>query len=316
MRFLILGAGGIGGYFGGMAAFAGQDVTFLVRERRAQSLRRQAMTILMPDTRRVEIEPVLLVDNAPAAPFDVVVLSCKAYDLDSALNAIEPRLSPHTVVLPLLNGLAHYAAIDERLSAERVLGGFAQIGVTLRADGMIQRMSEGASIILGSRHPAVTDIATRSIARALSNDYAEAKVSPNLAAETWAKFAYLGALAVSTCLLRGAVAEIQATDHGKSLLAAIFQEICSIAAAEGFPLDERWVSERRRLFETISLSESSSMYRDLLAGNQVESDHIIGDLLRRAEASGVATPYVAAAYCQLQVYENSRAVKRNASSSA
>lgn len=305
MNILVLGAGGIGGYFGGMAALAGTDVTFFVREPRARILTQRGLLIETP-SRKVSLMPKVITASAGAGRYDVVLLSCKAYDLNSALDAIEPVIGPDTVLLPLLNGLNHYDAIDARFGSNRVLGGFCQIGVSMTPDGGIRRMSQRASIVLGERFSSTDFARAGKVASLLENEDAEVKVSANIARDAWEKLSFLGLLAAATCLLRGTIADIQETERGTSILTAIFAEVCAIAAAEGFPQTEQFIADRQRVLTGRGAPLSSSMYRDVLAGNRVESEHILGDLLRRANGAGLSTPYLAAAHCQLQVYEQAR----------
>lgn len=305
MRVLILGAGGTGGYFGGVAALAGADVSFLVRDRRARKLEEQGLAIETP-TQKLHLVPRLYTAATLNETFDLVVLSCKAYDLDSALDAIAPAVAPETILLPILNGLKHYDVIDARYGDNRVLGGFAQIGVTMTPEGAIRRMSPAASLVIGERQSANDRKRLDRVASCLANENAEIVVSNDIAAASWEKLVFLGTLAAATCLLRGHIAQIQATARGKAVLSAIFHEACAVAAAQRFPQAEPFVRERLAVLNGDDSPSSSSMYRDLLAGNRVEADHILGDLVARADAAGVAVPYMTAAHCQLQVYERAR----------
>jgi 2-dehydropantoate 2-reductase len=147
MRILVLGAGAIGGYYGLRLMGAGADVSFLVREGRAALLARDGLVLVSrnEETR----QPVRHV--VAASPADLIPLACKAYDLDTAIDAIAPAMQPGTVVLPLLNGLAHLDALDHRFGAPQVLGGAAYIAVTLGADGIVRHTSPGDLIVFGAR---------------------------------------------------------------------------------------------------------------------------------------------------------------------
>ncbi|RBD11056.1 oxidoreductase, partial [Xanthomonas oryzae pv. oryzae] len=146
MHILILGAGGTGGYFGGRLAQAGVDVTFLVREARAAQLQADGLRIRSPlGDAQLQVAHVTAQD-LPALvaqrPFDLVILSCKAYDLDSAIDAIAQAVGEQTTVLPILNGLRHYAALDERFNAARVLGGLCFISATKGEHGEILHLGK------------------------------------------------------------------------------------------------------------------------------------------------------------------------------
>ena len=130
MRILVLGAGGTGGYFGGRLLEAGADVSFLVRPARAQRLAADGLRIISPcGDFSSSVKVLTLLDSA--APFDLILLSCKAYDLDSAIAAIRPAVGANTRILPLLNGLKHFDVLDAAFGSEHVLGGLCHISVTL-----------------------------------------------------------------------------------------------------------------------------------------------------------------------------------------
>lgn len=145
MRILILGAGGTGGYFGGRLAQAGVDVTFLVRPARAAQLAAEGLVIRSPVGDATFPVKHVIADALPALaaaePFDLVILSCKAYDLDSSIEAVAPAMGPRTTLLPILNGLHHYAALDARFGRDAVLGGLCFISATKAADGAVLHLS-------------------------------------------------------------------------------------------------------------------------------------------------------------------------------
>src|SRR6476619_7075840 len=141
MRTLIVGAGATGGYFGGRLLEAGRDVTFLVRPRRAAQLAERGLVITSPvGDVRLPTPPTVQAD-ALREPFDVVLLSCKAYDLDDAIASFAPAVGPETVILPLLNGMRHVDTLETRFGADAVLGGLCMISSTLDDDGTIRHLS-------------------------------------------------------------------------------------------------------------------------------------------------------------------------------
>ena len=141
MRVLILGAGGTGGYFGGRLFEAGCDVTFLVRPARAERLRTQGLVIKSPLGDARLAVPVIASDSL-AADYDLVLLSCKAYDLADAVQTIAPAMQrPGVTLLPLLNGLAHFDVLDSAFGAQKVLGGLCHISATLNAAGEIEHLN-------------------------------------------------------------------------------------------------------------------------------------------------------------------------------
>ena len=126
----MLGAGGIGGYFGGRLAAGGTDVTFLVRARRQEQLTRDGLRVRSPlGDLDLRVKTVRAEELEPG--YDIVLLTCKAYDLDSAIDAIAPAMNGHAALIPMLNGLAHLNRLDERFGSGQVLGGACMIDATL-----------------------------------------------------------------------------------------------------------------------------------------------------------------------------------------
>src|SRR5579864_3997280 len=198
MRILVLGAGAIGGYYGGRLVEGGADVTFLVRPRRAGQLAERGLVVRSPlgDIER-KVKTVLAEDIRE--PFDLVLLSCKAYDLDSAIDAIAPALGPQGAVLPLLNGMNHMAALSGRLGAARVLGGACYIGATLDPSGEVRHVGGMESLTYGEvsgERSARCD----AIARIFAATKVNAVLNDNIIQAMWEKFVTLASLATATTL--------------------------------------------------------------------------------------------------------------------
>src|SRR5687768_16130758 len=150
MKLLVLGAGGIGGYFGGRLADAGTDVTFLVRPKRQAQLERDGLRIKSPlGNLDLRVKTVSAEELEPT--FDLVLLTCKAYDLESAMDAIAPAMKGHCAIVPLLNGLAHLDQLDQRFGGEQVLGGTCMIDVKVDKGGAIEHMGLNPRIVFGER---------------------------------------------------------------------------------------------------------------------------------------------------------------------
>jgi len=307
MRILVLGAGGTGGYFGGRLAQAGLDVTFLVRPARAAQLAADGLVIRSPlgDARfpvrhaTAEQLPAL----AAARPFELVLLSCKAYDLDDSIEAIAPAMGEGTAVLPILNGLRHYAALDARFGAGRVLGGLCFISATRNARGEVLHLGKPASVTFGERAGEPYSARCRAIDAAFAAAKVDHLLAERIQQELWTKFAFLAALAAGTCLMRAAVGDVVAADGGRDFMERFYRECLAVAAADGWPVPEE---AQRRALETLTQPGSpltASMLRDLEAGQRIEGAHIVGDLLRRARAAGLPSPLLALAWCHLQAYE-------------
>lgn len=312
MRILILGAGGTGGYFGGRLAQAGIDVTFLVRPNRAAQLDRDGLVIRSPlGDAAFAVTHVIaeaLPQLAQQRPFDLVILSCKAYDLDSSIEAIAPAVGAHTTVLPILNGLRHYTALDARFGREHVLGGLCFISATKADDGAVLHLDKPAKLTFGERDGDTDSARVSALAKACEQAGIDHVASADIAQEQWIKYTFLAALAAGTCLMRADVGTIVASDHGTAFMQALYAECLAVAEQAGHAIPAKAQEIALGAITKPGSPIKASMLRDLEAGQRVEAAHIVGDMLGRALAAGQSAPLLQAAYCHLQAYEAQRAV--------
>ena len=315
MRILVLGAGAIGGYFGGRLVQAGGDVTFLVRERRAGQLRARGIVVRSPHGDFI-VPARAVVRAADAGAVDLVIVACKSYDLDSAIESIAPAVGATTCVLPLLNGVAHVERLVAEFGGARVAAGSCAIPATLAANGEIVHLGTFHSIVFGRL--AATDPEAEPRLEALRDLYAKTPVPVELAADMttalWEKFVGLAALAAMTCLMRASVGDILHGDDGAALLAEAFEACHRTAVVAGHPPREASIARFRAMLGDRTSTLTASMLRDLEAGGRTEGEHIVGDMLRRAVAAGVDPGPLRAAWCHLQAAERIRA--RNAAAAA
>jgi len=305
MRILILGAGATGGYFGGRMLEAGADVTFLVRPRRAEQLRAQGLVVESPcgDIRR----PAPVVTAEALRPeWDVVVLSCKAWDLVDAIGAMTPAMGPETKVLPLLNGLMHLDVLDEVFGAGRVLGGLCQIAATLTPDGTIRHLNKAHMLAFGHRSTEQRRFCAQ-LDQALTGISCSLRRSEQILLEMWEKWVMLSTLAGATCSLRATVGDIVSVKGGEWLVRTMLAEANAIATAHGNGARASVLERTEALLTETGSTLAASMLRDLEAGGPIEVDHVIGDLLRRGQEKGVAAPLLTVAYLHLKAYEARRA---------
>jgi len=307
MRILVLGAGAIGGYFGARLVQAGSDVTFLVRERRAGELRARGVVVRSPHG-DFSVPARAVVRAADAGAADLVIVTCKSYDLDSAIAAIAPAVGASTCVLPLLNGVAHIERLAAAFGAARVAGGSCAIPATLAADGEIVHLGTFHSIVFGRLAATAADAQPK--LEALRDLYAKTPVPVEIAADMmtalWEKFVGLATLAAMTCLMRASVGDIASTDDGEALMAETFAACTRTAEAEGHPPREAALQRFGAMLGDRTSVLTASMLRDLEAGGRTEGAHIVGDMLRRARAAGIDPGPLRAAWCHLQAAERIR----------
>lgn len=301
MRILVLGAGGIGGYYGAKIHLAGGDVSFLVRPARAEQLRQSGLKVSSP-LGDMHIAPKLLTRDTLKEPFDVIIVSCKAYDLDSAIDAIAPAVGAQSVILPLLNGVAHIDTLVRRFGSEHVLGGVALISVTLAPDGEIKHLNKLHRLVAGAlTTPPSTWL--EPLAELLSRSGFEFTLSANVEQAMWDKIVFLTTLAGATCTLRASVGTILETLAGASFINGLLTECATIAEASGHALGEAQLRAFRDQLNEKGSALMASMLRDVEKGGPTEADHILGDMVQRAQAKGVDAPLLRLAYSHLQAYD-------------
>lgn len=303
MRFLVLGAGGVGGYFGGRLVQAGGDVTFLVRPRRAEQLRTDGLVVESP--RGSFTTPVAVTTAARDEGWDLVLVSAKAYDLDAATSAIAPAIGERTHVLPLLNGLRHMAALDGRFGADRVLGGIAYIAATLTPQGVVRHLNAVHGLDCGARGGAHPE-SLRAMTALFGATAVQVRLIDDPIQGLWDKWVRLAPLAAMTCLLSGPVGRIVATDDGTALMRRCIAEASAIAAASGHPTPAGVMASIEKSLTEPGSSFAASMLRDMERGGPTEGDHVLGDLVRRAAGFGIDAPLLRVAWARLQAYEASR----------
>lgn len=305
MRILVLGAGAVGGYFGGRMVEGGADVVFLVREKRRAALARGGLVVRSP-LGDLKLPVKTLVAGEGTTPFDLVLLSCKAYDLDSAMAAIASAMGSNSAVLPLLNGVAHLDALIARFGATRVLGGCCYIGAVLDAESTVRHMGRMQSLLFGELD-GTKSARVEAIAALLARTKIDAEASPAIVQAMWDKFVMLAALAATTTLTRSTIGEIMAASSGEAFVLATLAECTAVAKAEGFPPAPAVYDDARRTLTQRGSGFAASMMRDLLKGGRTEGDHVIGDLVRRAAPRRIDTPILRAALTNLEAHEAKRA---------
>lgn len=307
MRILIVGAGAIGGYFGGRLLEATRDVTFLVRPRRAEELERDGLIVRSPLGNIDYPDPPYVLSQALDTPYDLILLSCKAYDLDAAMESFAAAVGAETMILPLLNGMAHLDRLAARFSHLNVLGGQCLISVDRDASGIIVHLNDTSQLTFGELDGQVTARIQRVTDEWVGAGF-EANLSSSILQDMWEKWCFIATGAGITCSMRSTVGDVVAAS-GESLVLRLLNECAEIAAKAGYPLrppaHERFVS----MLTTPESKMTSSMLRDIERGAAIEVEHIFGDLVERRDAAGLSTADLSVlgfAYTHLKAYEARR----------
>jgi 2-dehydropantoate 2-reductase len=302
MRILIVGAGAVGGYFGGRLAQAGRDVTFLVRPVRAKQLSRDGLRIVSPHGDAV-LSPKVVSAEEIDTPYDLVFLSVKAYALEAAMNDFAAAVGRDTMILPVLNGMRHIDLLAKRFGEHAVTGGVCLVAAEIDDQGRIVQLADVQRLVYGERKGESTP-RLKTLDATLRGAGFDARLSSDIMQAMWEKWIQLASLGAITCLMRGTIGEIVAAPGGTELSIALLNESAAVASACGHKPSEDFLSRNAAAMTKTGSSLTSSMYRDLRTGAPVEADHILGDLIERGSVHGVATPLLKAALVNLRVYQD------------
>jgi 2-dehydropantoate 2-reductase len=301
MRILIVGAGAVGGYFGGRLAEAGRDVTFLVRRARAKQLSRDGLRLISPHGDAV-LTPKVASAEEIDTPYDLVFLGVKAYALEAAMNDFAAAVGPETMILPVLNGMRHIDLLAKRFGEHAVIGGVCLVATEIDGQGRIVQLADVQQLVYGERNGETTP-RLKTLDATLQGGGFDARLSPDIMQAMWEKWVQLASLGGITCLMRGTIGEIVAAPGGAELSIDVLNESAAVATACGYKPSEKVLSRHAAAMTARGSSLTSSMYRDLRKSAPVEADHILGDFIERGSAHGVATPLLKAAFVNLRVYQ-------------
>ncbi|MFL1529176.1 ketopantoate reductase family protein [Pseudomonas sp. O230] len=301
MRILIVGAGSTGGFFGAKLAKAGRDVTLLVRPQRLAQLEQDGLHVKSP-AGDIDIEPQLVTAAQIQGPFDIVLVAVKAYALESALEDMAAAVGPDTVILPLLNGMRHMELIAEKFGKDRLLGCACKVATSLDESGRIVQQGTFNDIAYGELDGTDSD-RVANVHEFMRDAGFDAKTSNTISRDMWEKWTLLAAMGSINCLMRGSIGDVVSVKGGRDFANAVIDEVVTIIQAVGCQLSEPFLAEARRLLTLEGSPQTSSMYRDLVAGRAIEADQIIGDLLARASTKDLDAPVLALVYSNLLVYQ-------------
>jgi 2-dehydropantoate 2-reductase len=305
LRILVIGAGALGGYFGARLLAAGRDVTFLVRPKRAEALAKRGLVVKSGAGDLHLPSPPTVTSERLNGPYDLIIVGCKAYDLESAMESFAPAVGKDTVIIPLLNGLRHIDVLNARFGEKRVFGGQCAITATLSGDGdILHLVADLHTLTFGEQNGARSERRAE-IVSALSGANFVAEISDNILQDMWEKWVFIATAAGSTCLMRASIGDTVAAG-ASGLVLKLLGECSEIAAKAGFEPRTAYIARVRSILTTPGSPVMASMLRDVEKGAPTEVDHVLGDLLDRT--AGVDAPIVlSTAYAHVKSYEVRRA---------
>lgn len=290
MRIAIFGSGGVGGYFGGRLAEAGEDVTFIARGEHLAAIRRDGLrvTSILGD---FLIHPAQATDDpATLEPMDVVVVGVKAWQVDEAADAMRPVVGPHTRVVPLQNGIEAPDRLARALGAKQVLGGLCRILGYVAEPGHIVHPGVEPYIAFGALDGAADERVEQ-----LRQAFARARgitveIPPDIRAAMWNKFLFIAALSGVAALTRAPVGIVRGQPEARSLLRQALEELRAVAAGHGIGLAADVVEQTLAFVDALPGEGTTSMQRDIIQGRSSELDAQIGAVVRLGRLAGVDVP--------------------------
>lgn len=297
---LVLGLGAVGTYIGAHIAATGIPVTFLVRPGKTDVATENGIQATSPDG-SFEAANVRFTDRVDST-YDLVVLSCKTYQLDSAINSVRPAVGKNSIVLPFLNGTTHIALLDQAFSREQVWGGVAHFSVIKRSPTHVERLSPNDILITGPRGGAGSDLVQKLFDH-LANRGMTARVSNQITYDMWEKWVFIVTLAGMTSLMRGAVGEIASQSGGPELAKAMFAEAGFVASAVGYEPNPEFIEQSITLLTNEASSYKASLLRDIEQGNRTEVEGLMADFVGIAKSQTIDCPLLELATLHIKVYE-------------
>ena len=300
MKILVVGAGAVGGYFGARLAEKGEDVTFLVRERRLQELKTSGLEInsLHGD---IHLTPRLIEAGADET-FDVIILSTKAYHLEQVLHDIAPFVSEHTYILPLLNGMAHLKQLVDRFGEQRVLGGLCFIESTLDGKGHIVQTSPSHHLLFGPLPGTRTD-RLEELKQHLTGTAAPINYSDTITRDMWNKYLFITTFSGVTSLFRSSIGPIRSQEEGTAMIHRLATEAKAAMERQGAVFSDGIEQIQQQQIAQMADTMKSSLLRDMEKGSEVESAHLFGTLLSKDDTTQVVLPAI---YANLEIYRTAR----------
>ena len=301
MRVTVMGSGGTGGYFGGLLARAGEDVTFIARGAHLAAIRARGLTVRSRLVGDFTVPARATDDPAESGPADLVLFCVKAYDTESAAERLRPAVGPDTVILPVQNGIDSAERIGRVVGSERVIGGLAGVSSVVEAPGVIEHRAGPDVIQLGELDGPPSARAER-IADALRRAGVKAQVRPDMRVALWEKFVLICGLSGLTALTRLPLGAVLACPETRALFQQAMEETEAVGRAEGVAVPDGHAGRMMKFFEGSDPAIRGSLYYDLAAGRRLEIETLNGTVVRLGRERGVPTPASFAVYAALKPY--------------
>jgi 2-dehydropantoate 2-reductase len=309
MKIAMMGSGGVGGFFGAHLAKAGYDVGFIARGAHLEAMRRHGLTIESKAHGDIHVPGVNATDDpASLGRADLVIVSVKLWDTESALRAIKPLLGPDTGVVSLQNGVIKDDILRSVLPESAVMGGVAYVATHISRPGVIDQVGTMQRIIVGEYDGRVSPRA-KFLHEALAKSGVTAELSADVRKAIWEKYVFLVALSATTATMRSTIGPIRSNPKARAFLLELMREVVKVGRAHGVALDEDYADRRLAFADGLPADMTSSMAHDLERGNRLEVDWLSGGVVTLGREKGVPTPANSAVCDILALHAPGRATR-------
>jgi 2-dehydropantoate 2-reductase len=303
MRIAVMGTGGTGGYFGGLLARAGEEVTFIARGAHLKAIRKNGLAIKSVLAGDFTISAKATDNTHDIGPVDLVLFCVKAYDNAAAADQIRPLIGPETVVLSVQNGIDNEQQIGEVIGPEHIAGCVSYVSSTIESPGVIAQTGGPGKIVFGEMQGG-TSARTEALQSTLENSGITAELHSDIQVALWQKFLGICGVNGITALTRLPLGEILACEETRNLMRGTMEEVEAVARASAAALPEGCVDQSMDLFSSMGASVRGSMYYDLAAGRRLELEVLNGTVVRLGGEHGIPPPINFAIYAALKPYLN------------
>jgi len=303
MKIAVMGAGAIGGYFGGRLAKAGFDVSFIARGAHLDVIRKNGLKVLSP-LGDFTIHPATVTDDpAEVGPVDVILFMVKNYDTLRAAEQIRPLVGPDTAIIPFQNGVEARAMLSNVLGARHVLGGVAFIPASIQEPGVIKHNAELAKLVFGEFDKQITPRAVAFL-DALEKAGVTGEIPADISMVLWSKLMFLTSISAINCITRQPIGLVQSDEETIALYMDALREVAAVAAAHGVSLGEEAIANNMALAQSFPPNNKTSMFQDLEAGRRLEIDYLSGAVVRLGREKGIETPIHRTAWVAIKPWIN------------
>lgn len=305
MRIIVMGTGGVGGYFGARLANAGNDVTFIARGQQLAAIREGGLRLESPRG-NLHLRDVKVTDKPSEAGIaDIVLFGVKLWDTANAAEAMKPVMGPQTAVVSFQNGVVKDETLRQVLGDKYVIGGVCYIAATIAEPGLIRHSGAMQKLVFGE-YDGSTSTRIMQFRDACAEAGIDVEISTDIRRTIWEKFVFLVGLSGTTSTVRTAIGPIRVNARSRAFLRAVMDEVVQVARAEGVALPVDYAEDRLAFADQVPAAMSSSMHNDLERGNRIEVQWLSGDVVARGARLGVPTPCNRAIFDILAVHAEGR----------